>query len=101
MSDAELLLRNLRPWGESKTIDLAVIDGRFVAPGPDGRAKRTIDAGGRLAVPGFIEPHIHLDKVMINKDVRTNRSGTLTEKAEKFVHDLPLLENALRKYTAG
>ncbi len=79
---AELLLRNLKPWGESRTIDLAVVDGRFVAPAPGLTAKRTIDAGGRLAVPGFVEPHIHLDKVMINKDVRPNRSGTLTEAIE-------------------
>jgi cytosine/creatinine deaminase len=78
----DLLLRNLRPWGEAKTIDLAVINGRFVVPGPGMTAGRTIDAAGRLAVPGFIEPHIHLDKVMINKDVRTNKSGTLTEAIE-------------------
>lgn len=82
MTEVDLLLRNLQPWGETGTIDLAVADGRFVAPGPDIKARRTIDAGGRLAVPGFIEPHIHLDKVMINRDVRTNRSGTLTEAIE-------------------
>lgn len=79
---ADLLLRNLRPWGESQTVDLAVVDGRFVAPSPDLTAKRTIDAEGRLAVPGFVEPHIHLDKVMINKDVGVNRSGTLMEAIE-------------------
>jgi cytosine/creatinine deaminase len=79
---AQLLLRNLRPWGADKTIDLAIIDGRFAAPAPDMKADRIIDAEGRLAVPGFVEPHIHLDKAMINKDVRTNVSGTLTEAIE-------------------
>ena len=79
---AQLLLRNLCPWGADKTIDLAIVDGRFVAPAPDMKADRIIDAEGRLAVPGFVEPHIHLDKVMINKDVRTNVSGTLTEAIE-------------------
>jgi cytosine/creatinine deaminase len=82
MSIADLLIRNLRPWGQDKTIDLAAVDGRFVAAAPGMAAKNTIDAGGRLAVPGFIEPHIHLDKVMINRDVRPNRSGTLTEAIE-------------------
>jgi len=72
----------LCPWGADKTIDLAIVDGRFVAPAPDMKADRIIDAEGRLAVPGFVEPHIHLDKVMINKDVRTNVSGTLTEAIE-------------------
>jgi cytosine/creatinine deaminase len=82
MPDADLLLRNLKPWGGSGTIDLAVIGGRFTAAAPGLPAIRTIDAGGRLAVPGFIEPHIHLDKVMINRDVRSNRSGTLAEAIE-------------------
>lgn len=79
---ADLLIRNLRPWDEAATVDLAVRDGRFVPSTPNLAAKNTLDAGGRLAVPGFIEPHIHLDKVMINRDVRTNVSGTLTEAIE-------------------
>ncbi len=78
----DLLLRNLKPWGEAKTVDLAAVGGRFIAPTVGMTAKRTIDAAGRLAIPGFIEPHIHLDKVMINKEVRTNSSGTLTEAIE-------------------
>lgn len=79
---ADLLLKNLRPWGASGTIDLAAVDGKFVAPTPGMTARRTIDAQGRLAVPGFIEPHIHLDKVMINREVRANVSGTLPEAIE-------------------
>ena len=79
---ADLLLCNLKPWGGTATVDLAVVGGRFVSPAAGMTARRTIDAGGRLAIPGFIEPHIHLDKVMINKDVRTNKSGTLTEAIE-------------------
>lgn len=82
MPTADLLIRNLRPWGEAKSIDLAAVGGRFVTPASDFTATRVIDAEGRLAVPGFIEPHIHLDKVMINRDVRPNRSGTLTEAIE-------------------
>ena len=84
---ADLLIRNLRPWGitggrQGGSISLAAVDGKFVAAAPDTQAKQVIDAGGRLAVPGFIDPHIHLDKVMINRDVRTNRTGTLTEAIE-------------------
>jgi cytosine deaminase len=79
---ADLLIRNLRPWGQDKTIDLAAVNGRFEAATADTKAATVIDAGGRLAVPGFVEPHIHLDKVMINKVVRPNVSGTLTEAIE-------------------
>lgn len=79
---AQLLIRNLRPWDATGTIDLAVVNGRFADPSPDMKAERVIDAEGRLAIPGFVEPHIHLDKVLINKDVRNNVSGTLTEAIE-------------------
>jgi cytosine deaminase len=79
---ADLLLRNLRPLGASGTIDLAAADGRFIVPPPGLTAKRMIDAEGRLALPGLVEPHIHLDKVMISREVRTNRSGTLAEAIE-------------------
>jgi len=83
---AELLIRNLKPWsglglGEAP-IDLAAVDGRFVAATPDMQAETVIDAGGRLAVPGFVEPHIHLDKVLTADRVPTNVSGTLTEAIE-------------------
>ncbi len=79
---AALILRNLRPWGESGTRDLAVLDARLATVTPGMTADRTIDAGGRLAIPGFIEPHIHLDKVLIVDSVRPNVSGTLTEAIE-------------------
>ena len=79
---ASLLLKNLRATGESGTRDLAVIDGRFVAASPGLAALRTIDAEGRLAVPGFVEPHIHLDKALIVESVRPNVTGTLTEAIE-------------------
>jgi cytosine deaminase len=79
---ASLILRNVHPWGESVTRDIAVVAGRFAALEPGMTAERTIDAEGRLAVPGFVEPHIHLDKVLIVDSVRPNVSGTLTEAIE-------------------
>lgn len=80
--DVSLLIRNLLPWGETATRDLAVVNGRFAAAEPGMRAERTIDAEGRLAVPGFVEPHIHLDKALILDSVRPNATGTLTEAIE-------------------
>ncbi|MFM9886450.1 MAG: amidohydrolase family protein [Burkholderiales bacterium] len=79
---ASLVFRNLRPWGEAGTRDLAVVDGCLAAVSPGMTADRTIDAAGRLAIPGFIEPHIHLDKALIVDSVRPNVSGTLTEAIE-------------------
>jgi cytosine deaminase len=79
---ADLLVKNVRPWGGTGTIDLAAVGGKWTTPVPGMTAKKTIDAAGLLAVPGFIEPHIHLDKAMINREVRDNVSGTLTEAIE-------------------
>ncbi|HZK28902.1 MAG TPA: amidohydrolase family protein [Clostridia bacterium] len=45
-------------------------------------AETTLDVEGKLLVPAFIEPHIHLDKVNILDSVRKNVSGTLTEAIE-------------------
>jgi predicted amidohydrolase YtcJ len=44
---------------------IAVRDGRIVALGWDAlrqqyRAARSVDLGGRLVVPGFIDTHIHI-----------------------------------------
>jgi cytosine deaminase len=33
-------------------------------------------------VPGFVEPHIHLDKALISERAPVNVSGTLTEAIE-------------------
>lgn len=42
--------------------DVAVRDGKIAAVGRiDGEARRTVDAGGRVVAPGFIDPHTHFD----------------------------------------
>lgn len=47
-------------WG-----DVAVRDGRICSVGPEGgwKARRTIDAGGMVVCPGFIDVHTHSDLV--------------------------------------
>jgi len=44
-----------------RQVTIAVEDGRVSAllPGPSGRASRTIDADGLLALPGMIDEHVH------------------------------------------
>jgi len=42
--------------------DVAVQDGRIAAVGSNlGQARRTVDAAGRLVVPGFVDIHTHYD----------------------------------------
>jgi cytosine deaminase len=81
----DILVKNVALWGADGLCDLGIADGRFVGIGraadsPD--AGLTLDAEGRMAVPGFVEPHIHLDKALISERAPVNVSGTLTEAIE-------------------
>jgi len=55
---ADLLIRKPAPLGPGQDHRPGGGQSRFQAATADMQAKTVIDAGGRLAVPGFIEPHI-------------------------------------------
>ena len=81
----DILVKNVALWGTEGLCDLGIADGRFVSVNPNGvssAAVLSLDAEGRMAVPGFVEPHIHLDKALISERAPVNRSGTLTEAIE-------------------
>lgn len=61
-------------------LDIAIHNGRIVAMDHriDVAARRVIDAGGRAVLPGLLEPHIHLDKALLESRM-PNRTGTLEE----------------------
>ncbi|HUT74471.1 MAG TPA: amidohydrolase family protein [Polyangia bacterium] len=77
----DLVLKNLVIAGGDGEIpaDVGIADGTIVAvePGLTGNAE-TLDMGGRLAVPGFVESHVHLDKACILERCRSEE-GTLAE----------------------
>ena len=61
---------------------VAVRDGRIVAVGPvSGPATRTIDAGGKVVAPGFIDPHSHSDYALLTDGNAESkiRQGVTTE----------------------
>lgn len=46
--------------------DVGVRDGRIIAVGEvSGEARETVDAGGRVIAPGFIDPHTHYDAQLV------------------------------------
>ncbi len=77
----DLTLKNATLFGEcdERHADIGISGGKIVAIesslSDDGE---TIDVGGRLAVPGFVESHIHLDKTCI-LDRCSSDEGTLDE----------------------
>jgi cytosine/creatinine deaminase len=76
----DLILRNARVVGnEGVTADIGIDKGRIAAIQPQLAAEgETLDLGGRLVTPGFIETHIHLDKSRILGRCKAER-GDLEE----------------------
>ncbi|MFM9981012.1 MAG: cytosine deaminase, partial [Burkholderiales bacterium] len=65
----DLIIRNARlsdrPPSEPP-VDIGIENGRIAAIGPNLAAEGPVyDAGGRLACPGLVETHIHIDKSRI------------------------------------
>ncbi|XDB00364.1 dihydroorotase family protein (plasmid) [Sulfitobacter sp. LCG007] len=62
----DLLIRNglvAIPDNEPAPLDIAVSDGRIaavMAPGTSAEAAETLDASGRLVLPGMLDVHVHL-----------------------------------------
>ncbi len=77
----DLVLQNVRlVSADAETLcDIGVADGRIRAIEPDLQVDAEVmDMDGRLAVPGFVESHIHLDKACI-LDRCSLEEGTLDE----------------------
>ena len=89
----DLLIKNATlPDGRSG-IDIACENGRIAAVGPgiEAQAGRTIEAGGHLVSPPFVDPHFHMDATLSLGQPRMNRSGTLLEGIALWGELKPLL----------
>ena len=79
--DADLLIKNATIYDgsgkEAFTGDLAIKGDTIVAAGDwKGTAKRTIDAKGLVAAPGFIDLHNHSDTSILAEGTRDNYNYT-------------------------
>lgn len=62
----DLIFRNALLRGTASPVDIGVISGRFAAIEPRLASEAAeIDVGGHLALPGFVDTHIHLDKACL------------------------------------
>jgi len=77
----DLLVTNATLPDGRTGMSLAVQDGRFVevSPGLRAPAHETLDAGGQLVSPPFVDAHFHLDATLSYGIPRINASGTLLE----------------------
>jgi cytosine deaminase len=77
----DLLVRRARIAPHEGLQDVGVAGERIaaIAPQLESQAEVELDAEGRLASPAFVQPHIHLDKVLVGPLLPANRSGTLAE----------------------
>ncbi|MCV5977537.1 amidohydrolase family protein, partial [Escherichia coli] len=82
------LIQNVRLADRDGLWQIAIDKGRFGAITPMGEAHdesyEVLNARGGLAIPPFIEPHIHLDTTQTAGEPNWNQSGTLFEGIERW-----------------
>ncbi|HVC49050.1 MAG TPA: amidohydrolase family protein, partial [Burkholderiales bacterium] len=78
--EIDLLIKNVRVHDDKPLVDIAIHDGKIVAieTGINTKTHETIDAQGRAAIPGFVEPHLHIDKAFLHRRLPAVQ-GTLEE----------------------
>lgn len=101
---ADIVVRNasIRTMDRSKPFAkaIAMIDGKIVAIGDDAELKafigpmtRTIDAGGKLIIPGFNDSHVHFletGQQLSSVDLRDAKTPQeFVERIKKFAAKLP------------
>ena len=76
----DMIIRRTRISDEQPLMDIGIADGRIVAieQAIEQQAGEEIDAAGRVTLPGFIEPHLHLEKAFLHRRLPP-RFGTLEE----------------------
>ncbi len=80
-----MLYTNARIENAAETTDIRVEDGRFAAMEPKLSplpGEEVTDLHGKLVLPPFVEPHVHLDATLTAGDPVWNMSGTLFEGIE-------------------
>ncbi|RFO95552.1 cytosine deaminase [Rhodoferax lacus] len=89
----DLLIRNATLPDGRHNMAVAVQDGKIieVTQGLQAAARETVDAGGLLLSPPFVDPHFHMDATLSYGLPRVNQSGTLLEGIAVWGELKPLL----------
>lgn len=89
-----MLIRNVHIENAEQASDIRIEDGVFaqIEAGLEPRdGEEVIEGNGCLALPPFVEPHVHLDSCLTAGTPRWNASGTLFEGIQIFSEYKPQL----------
>lgn len=88
-----MIIKNVHLENSQDTTDIYIKNGVFekIAPNIDIEGEEVIDASGAMALPQFIESHVHLDSALTAGTPRWNLSGTLFEGIQCWSEYKPLL----------
>ncbi len=89
----DLLVHNATLPDGRTGMSIAVQNGQIteVTPGLNAPAQETLDAGGQLVTPPFVDAHFHMDATLSYGLPRVNQSGTLLEGIALWGELKPLL----------
>ncbi|MFR4406341.1 MAG: hypothetical protein ACLT3E_06860 [Anaerovoracaceae bacterium] len=80
---SELLIKNAKLRYSNHLTDILIKDGKFEKIGAVSEVPQnteTIDAAGNIVTPPVVDPHVHLDAVLVSGLLkRKNETGTLLE----------------------
>lgn len=98
-----LLIKNAKLRGQEGLMCILIEDGRIsrIEKTITANGVETVDAGGNLVIPPFVDPHVHLDAVLSAGDLsRPNKSGTLLEAIDIWGERKPFLTKDILKENA-
>jgi cytosine deaminase len=74
-----VLIRAARTAEQPAGCDLVIVDGRVASVPSDGEI---LDVGGRVVLPAFVDPHVHLDKAYLTAGCGPQLPAVLSAMAE-------------------
>lgn len=88
-----MLIRNIRLMDKEGLWDILIKDGviKEIGQGLLDNGEGILDGNKGLALPPFVEPHIHLDTALTAGEPKWNESGTLFEGIERWAERKQLL----------
>ena len=97
LGDDCMILTNAKLYGQEGRWDIEIQDGRFkkisVSEGQK-QSENEIDLEGKIVLPPYVEPHIHLDYALTAGTPRWNQTGSVFEGIEIWSERKQLIDES-------